>query len=63
VVGLIAAGLASRALQGFLYGVTTTDALAFAAAAGAMIVAALAACALPTRRALNMDPALAMRTE
>jgi predicted permease len=62
-VGLIAAALASRALERFLYGVTPTDGLAFVAAAGAMILAALAACALPAHRALKMDPALAMRTE
>jgi predicted lysophospholipase L1 biosynthesis ABC-type transport system permease subunit len=63
VAGLFAAALASRALTGFLYGVTPTDVPSFVAAAIAVVLAALAACLLPARRALRMDPALAMRTE
>lgn len=63
VAGLFAAMLASRALAGFLYGVAPTDAVAFAGAAGLMTLAALTACVIPARRALTMDPALAMRVE
>jgi ABC-type lipoprotein release transport system permease subunit len=63
VVGLLAASLASRAMERFLYGVTPTDVPAFAAAAVAMFLAALAACVIPARRALKMDPSRAMRLE
>jgi len=63
VLGLIGAAVASRAMQGFLYGVTRTDGVTYAAAAAAMVVAALAACVIPARRAVKMDPARAMRLE
>ncbi|MGH7618898.1 MAG: ADOP family duplicated permease [Gemmatimonadaceae bacterium] len=63
VIGLVAAAVASRALAGFLYGVDPTDVPTFMGAAVALIVSALAACVLPARRALRMDPALAMRLE
>src|SRR6185312_8876331 len=63
LVGLVAASLASRAMDSFLYGVTRTDIPAFAAAAAAMILAALAACVIPARRALTLDPVRAMRLE
>jgi putative ABC transport system permease protein len=63
VVGSVAAVFASRALTGFLYGVTPTDAPTFVAAIVVMVLASLAACALPARRALRMDPSIAMRLE
>jgi predicted permease len=63
VVGVLGAAVASRALQGFLYGVTATDVPSFAAAASVMCLASLVACIAPARRALRMDPALAMRGE
>ena len=63
LVGLVAASLASRAMDSFLYGVTRTDIPAFAAAAAVMILAALAACVIPARRALTLDPVRAMRLE
>jgi putative ABC transport system permease protein len=63
VTGLLGAALAGRALEAFLYGVTPTDVPAFAAAAVAMVAGALAACILPARRALRMDPVAAMRLE
>ena len=63
VVGLSAAAFASQALSGFLYGVRPIDAPTFIAAVVAMAIASLAACVLPARRALKMDPALAMRVE
>jgi putative ABC transport system permease protein len=63
VVGLVAATFTSRALAGFLYGVAPTDEATFMAASMVMVLAALAACVLPARRALRMDPARAMRVE
>jgi len=62
-VGIACAFLAVRALDRFLYGVGPTDSAAFLGAVIAMIVAALVACVLPTRRALRIDPVSAMRIE
>ena len=63
IFGLLVAMLATRALDRFLYGVTSTDLAAFVTAALAMILAALAACVSPARRALRIDPVQAMRVE
>jgi putative ABC transport system permease protein len=63
LAGLIAAAMASRAMQGFLYGVSRTDGPTFAAAAAAMLLAALTACLIPARRAVRMDPVRAIRRE
>ncbi len=64
----LAAGLAlslafSRLLAGMLHGVGTTDPVAYAAAAGALTVVALAACLLPARRAARIAPMEALRHE
>ncbi len=62
----IAAGLglellAGRALAGLLVGVTPHDARTFAAVAVTIVVAAVAAAALPARRAATVDPIGALR--
>jgi predicted lysophospholipase L1 biosynthesis ABC-type transport system permease subunit len=53
LVGLVAA----RALRSILYGVSTSDPLILGSAAVVLMVAALAACYLPARRAVAVDPA------
>ena len=52
-----------RTLSGLLYGVSTADPLAFAAAAAVALIAALAACWLPARRAATLDPLAGLRTQ
>jgi putative ABC transport system permease protein len=52
---------ATRLLERLLYGVSPTDAITFAAVAGLLLVVALLACGLPLRRALGVDPAVALR--
>jgi ABC-type antimicrobial peptide transport system permease subunit len=63
VAGLLAAGAATRVLEPFLFGVTSRDATAYAGAAIAICVAALAAAWGPARRATRIDPIRAIRAE
>jgi predicted permease len=62
-LGLPIALLASRALAGQLYGVTPADPLSFGAVAILFLDVAFVACYLPARRALEVDPAEALREE
>lgn len=61
-LGLLAAGLAARALRGFLFGVAPIDAVTFVAAPLLLVVAAATAAALGARRAAQVDPASALRS-
>ncbi|MBS1871709.1 MAG: ABC transporter permease [Acidobacteria bacterium] len=71
-LGLTAAGLAagglgamalSRGLSSFLYGVKATDPLTYALAGGVLLATAALASYLPGRRAMRVDPAVALRQE
>lgn len=63
VIGLAGAVLLSRLLSSFLYRVTTTDTMVLAGAP--LLVALVAALAIyvPARRATQVDPAMALRSE
>jgi predicted permease len=63
VVGLLGAIATTRALRESLYGVTPSDPLSFAIGAGALLVIAVVACAVPARKASKVDPAVAMRAD
>jgi putative ABC transport system permease protein len=63
LIGLIAAASATRVLAAYLYGVSATDPLTFAAACLIVIAFALAAGFVPARRACRVDPMLALRCE
>lgn len=60
-IGLAGARAATGILAGLLYGVEATDGRAFAATAFALGLIALAACYIPARRALRVDPATLLR--
>ena len=61
--GLLAAAATGRGLASLLYGVGPYDPVTFAAAVAAVVLAALAATAIPARRAARLDPMIALRAE
>ena len=63
VCGAAAAVAGSRVLRGLLYGVGTTDPLAFGLAPVVLVVVCVTAAGLPTRRAVRVDAAGALRRE
>ena len=62
-VGLALALTAGRFVSQILYGISPADPLTYAAAIGLMALVAFAACVVPVRRAITVDPVTALRTE
>ena len=63
VVGLAGAVVVTRVLQRFLFGVTPTDPVVFAAVTLLLLSVGLIAAWLPARRATRIDPWAALRAE
>ncbi len=62
-IGVSGTMLAARSLSSLLYGISALDPLTLGSASMALIAVALAACALPARRAARIDPMRALRSE
>jgi len=62
-LGLAAAFALTRYLGSMLLGVTSTDALTFSCVAVLLCAVALFACFIPARRAMRVDPIVALRHE
>jgi putative ABC transport system permease protein len=62
-IGLAGALAATRILGTFLFGIGATDPLTFSLVSLLLLIIALAASYIPSRRALRVDPLTALRTE
>jgi len=60
-LGLAGSFLVSRVISSELYGISPLDPATYAAVAGTITAVTMLACYIPTRRAMRVDPILALR--
>ena len=60
-IGIVVAYWAARLASSLIFGVTPDDPWTFAGAAAALVLVALMACYIPARRAMRVDPMVALR--
>ena len=61
--GLFGAGLLTRAMASLLFGVSTMDPAVYLTISALLLAVAIVACYLPARRAMGLDPIVALRHE
>ena len=63
VIGIAAALILTRFMQGMLFGITSTDPATFSVVSLTLAAIALLACYIPARQATRVDPMRALRYE
>src|SRR6185295_13914127 len=62
-IGVAGALCVTRLMAGVLYGITPADAPTYVVVAGGLILVGVAACYIPARRAMRVDPVVVLRME
>jgi ABC-type antimicrobial peptide transport system permease subunit len=60
-IGILGALAVTHVLSGLLFGISARDPLTFVVVPGTLLLVALAACWIPARRAMQVEPVIALR--
>ena len=62
-IGIVCALFLTRLMAKMLYGIKASDPVTFLVISGLLLLTALAACYVPARRAMRVDPMVALHFE